>query len=210
LNDELAAELNLNFLLEWYAHYPEFKNNDLYISGESYAGIYVPTFANAILMSTSSHSIPLRGVLVGNGCSGSETSSCGLDPSITTFDESPGGLQLRLAYDHALISKELYLNTSKTCGDHVIDQDRHCYVTRISGDPQINDTFCYQFNKTAWECALTNKSDSYYSCCNALWNSENNMGGMYSSSRSLDLFLLPNYHSKNRYQYLLHLWKVFT
>jgi len=29
-------------LVEWFAKFPEFKGHDLYISGESYGGIYVP------------------------------------------------------------------------------------------------------------------------------------------------------------------------
>ena len=33
---------NLIAVLAWFEKFPEFKGNDLYISGESYAGIYVP------------------------------------------------------------------------------------------------------------------------------------------------------------------------
>jgi len=40
------AEENLVSLLNWYKKFPEFKTNDLYISGESYAGIYVPYTVN--------------------------------------------------------------------------------------------------------------------------------------------------------------------
>ena len=40
--DEKSAEVNLQAVLQWFTAFPEFKTNDLYISGESYAGIYVP------------------------------------------------------------------------------------------------------------------------------------------------------------------------
>jgi len=40
--DEKSAEVNLQAVLQWFTSFPEFKTNDLYISGESYAGIYVP------------------------------------------------------------------------------------------------------------------------------------------------------------------------
>uniref|UniRef100_M1CNC5 Carboxypeptidase n=1 Tax=Solanum tuberosum TaxID=4113 RepID=M1CNC5_SOLTU len=37
-----------SFLLKWFEIYPEFLTNQFYISGESYAGIYVPTLASDI------------------------------------------------------------------------------------------------------------------------------------------------------------------
>jgi len=47
-NDDNVAVDNLHSVLGWYEMFPEFKTNDLYISGESYAGIYVPYLLNAI------------------------------------------------------------------------------------------------------------------------------------------------------------------
>ena len=65
-------------LLQPFKHgtkYPEYKGNELYISGESYAGVYVPYLAYQIDLNNrkaeyapSFESINLKGYLVGNGC----------------------------------------------------------------------------------------------------------------------------------------------
>lgn len=68
-NDTSSAADNLDFLLKWYQKYPEFKTNDLYLSGESYAGIYVPYFANEIVIHNEKSEekiINLKGIMVGN------------------------------------------------------------------------------------------------------------------------------------------------
>lgn len=36
-----AADMN-TFLRRWLEAYPEFQENDFFVSGESYAGVYVP------------------------------------------------------------------------------------------------------------------------------------------------------------------------
>lgn len=45
-NDQSTAEDNLQALLAFFKKFPNLKKNDFYISGESYAGIYVPYLAN--------------------------------------------------------------------------------------------------------------------------------------------------------------------
>ncbi len=58
------------FLQEFYNVFPAFKSNPFFISGESYAGHYIPCMAYHILQqnknSTNFH-IPLEGVMIGNG-----------------------------------------------------------------------------------------------------------------------------------------------
>lgn len=45
-NDEAVAKDNLNALIYFFAFkFPELQSNDLWLSGESYAGIYVPYLA---------------------------------------------------------------------------------------------------------------------------------------------------------------------
>lgn len=45
-DDNTSAQDNLTAVLAWYAKFPEFQGHELYISGESYAGIYVPYLTN--------------------------------------------------------------------------------------------------------------------------------------------------------------------
>ena len=53
-------------------------DKDFFITGESYAGIYVPTLAEAIVNSKGKVAIP-KGIAVGNGCTGTEIGVCGHD-----------------------------------------------------------------------------------------------------------------------------------
>jgi serine carboxypeptidase-like clade II len=61
-----AADAYL-FLANWLERFPEYKSRPFYISGESYAGHYVPELAATILTQNSYNSktaINLRGILV--------------------------------------------------------------------------------------------------------------------------------------------------
>jgi carboxypeptidase C (cathepsin A) len=51
--------------------FPEYKDRDLVIAGESYGGHYIPAFAQAILDNNNENpneKIPLAGAVIGNGC----------------------------------------------------------------------------------------------------------------------------------------------
>ena len=74
--DDTTAADNLAALHSFYEKFPEFKDNELYITGESYAGVYVPTLAEAVLQDAT-FPASLSGIAVGNGCSGSEVGICG-------------------------------------------------------------------------------------------------------------------------------------
>jgi len=57
--------------MNFYKALPQYKQNDLYISGESYGGHWVPSVAHRILQGGLSNA-PLKGILVGNGLTNPE------------------------------------------------------------------------------------------------------------------------------------------
>ncbi|PIN25022.1 Serine carboxypeptidases (lysosomal cathepsin A) [Handroanthus impetiginosus] len=64
VDDEMTARDNLNFLEKWFEKFPEFKNREFYITGESYGGHYVPQLADLIIQSKAK--INLKGIAIGN------------------------------------------------------------------------------------------------------------------------------------------------
>ncbi|KAJ1450522.1 peptidase S10, serine carboxypeptidase [Pelagophyceae sp. CCMP2097] len=76
-DDDTAALDNVAAVESLFKKFPEFSKHDLFITGESYAGIYVPTLAEAILQKGDNYTgAPLKGIAVGNGCSGDEIGIC--------------------------------------------------------------------------------------------------------------------------------------
>ncbi|XP_042373888.1 serine carboxypeptidase-like 42 isoform X2 [Zingiber officinale] len=67
--DESTANDMLTFLLGWYEKFPEFRSRDLFLTGESYAGHYIPQLAN-VLLDYNHHSsgfmFKIKGIAIGN------------------------------------------------------------------------------------------------------------------------------------------------
>jgi carboxypeptidase C (cathepsin A) len=103
-DDNLIAVLNLMTM-----KFPELKDNDLYLSGESYAGIYVPYLAQRIdtYIKQAKHNktggyIPnLKGFMIGNGVTD------------WRFDTTPALFEM--SQMHGLIPIDLYNFMKKNC-----------------------------------------------------------------------------------------------
>ncbi|PIA46408.1 hypothetical protein AQUCO_01500149v1 [Aquilegia coerulea] len=96
--DTRTAHDAYTFLINWLERFPEYKNRELYLAGESYAGHYVPQLADVIIqkniMPTTSQNmiINLQGLAVGNGL---------LDELL--YMKS----RIEFYYTHSLISEEM-------------------------------------------------------------------------------------------------------
>lgn len=63
-----AEDLHI-FMMNWYEKFPEFKSRELFLTGESYAGHYIPQLAD-VLLDHNAHStgfkFNIKGVAIGN------------------------------------------------------------------------------------------------------------------------------------------------
>jgi hypothetical protein len=196
VNDNSTAEMNYLFMKRFYERYPQFGKNELYLTGESYAGIYVPTLAEQIMFGQDrgetvqggdisiGQQMNLQGIMVGNGCTGTDTVSCGERPNIVDFLDSAAGIELSFAHQHALISDDTYEDVLSNCHGPLGWRDCSERVTELPrtvfGDidqgladkcrgPRMTNGTCH------WYCPKP-ESDPNFSCCEATRRYEDDMG----------------------------------
>jgi len=104
-DDSLVARANHAFLTRLFnGALKPYLGRDLYLVGESYAGVYVPVIARELL--ADPQGIALAGMVVGDGCLGSQV-LCGLA-------QEPHW-QLEFLHGHGQFSEELYDRIHATC-----------------------------------------------------------------------------------------------
>ncbi|CAG9322917.1 unnamed protein product [Blepharisma stoltei] len=102
-DDEIAAHDNLLAIVQFFRKFPEYRNHEFYISGESYAGMYLPYLAYNILMynNYSPHNINLKGMIIGGPATD------------FTYDFTPA--LMKLLWTHALIDYNWYYKLVNDC-----------------------------------------------------------------------------------------------
>ncbi|PIA26067.1 hypothetical protein AQUCO_10000025v1 [Aquilegia coerulea] len=67
VGDKITARDNLVFLQQWLLKFPQYKHRELFITGESYAGHYVPQLAELIIQFNKKQKLfNLKGIALGN------------------------------------------------------------------------------------------------------------------------------------------------
>jgi len=108
-DDYRTAKAAHAFMKNFFKAFPEFSKHDLYLSGESYAGVYIPMLAREILDDpTDPARHQIKGLAIGDGCVGTEV-LCG---------QKTGGpwFEIQFFHGHAQISDKLYYQIIDQCG----------------------------------------------------------------------------------------------
>ncbi|KAI4300908.1 hypothetical protein L6164_034235 [Bauhinia variegata] len=139
LNDEVTARDSFVFLQRWFDKFPEYKNKDFYITGESYAGHYVPQLAELIVKSKSKVQFNLKGIAIGNPL-------LDLDIDVNSVEE--------YYWSHGIISESAYKTRISLCNSSRLNREF------IGG--QISLDCVLAINRVADEYSFISAIDPYY------------------------------------------------
>ncbi|KAH0462893.1 hypothetical protein IEQ34_007475 [Dendrobium chrysotoxum] len=144
LGDAITANDSYAFLVNWFKRFPQYKPFEFYIAGESYAGHYVPQLAEKIFDAneeSKENYINFKGFMIGNALMDDETDQTGM---------------IDYAWDHAVISDQVYRDIKKTCNfsiEHDNDScsaalDRYFQVYNIIDMYSLYVPICVENNST--------------------------------------------------------------
>jgi len=150
-DDTTQSVDNLAALVSFFTAYPELQKNDFWITGESYAGIYIPTLAYQVYnYNVAKPAVPIniKGILVGNGCIGNAAGHCGNDPTgINDYHD------IQQWKGHALISETTYDAIMKACDWP--NESNKCQQLLNQAAQEVGDIDVYYLYNTCSDPAIT-------------------------------------------------------
>ncbi|KAL3088562.1 hypothetical protein niasHT_023180 [Heterodera trifolii] len=141
-NDDLTSLENYEAIKQFFSKHPSFRNHSVFITGESYGGVYVPTLTARIVDGQAEFPINLKGMAIGNGYM---NANLNIDTSA------------RFAYGHGIIDEKIWNELEQRCCRGCIDG---CDLTALkdSCERMVDDIFEF-----LWHGGL-NPYDLYRDC----------------------------------------------
>ncbi|XWS72969.1 hypothetical protein CRYUN_Cryun02cG0085500 [Craigia yunnanensis] len=190
--DKSTAEDAYTFLVNWFERFPQYKTRDFYITGESYAGHYVPQLAYTILLNNKNSNqtmINLKGIAVGNGWIDDLTGYLGQFDYLWTHalnsDETNKGIHtychyfnekdpkqcvdfIYKAYDEAgdIDGYNIY---APLCQEHSSSSKKGSYGSVNSFDPCSGAYMSSYLNRAEVQTALHAKVSEWNQCSSFPW-----------------------------------------
>ncbi|KAF0709428.1 Aste57867_5926 [Aphanomyces stellatus] len=137
-NDDFTMARVYEFLAQFYAKYPTYNNRPFYVTGESYAGIYVPYLAYNLVTKPLAH-VNFAGFAIGN-------------PYTDTRAEATADMDY--LYSHGMVSIESYTAVQTNCPESTLIACNH-------GGQNCTDA-CKSALATAEAAASTDSLNPYY------------------------------------------------
>ncbi|XP_043707224.1 serine carboxypeptidase-like 25 [Telopea speciosissima] len=144
--DTRTAMDALEFINRWLDRFPRYKQQEIYLTGESYAGHYVPQLAKEIMTYNSRTKFPinLKGIMVGNA-------------AIDYYYDTIGKADYYLS--HAIISDETHRQILNKCDFHQHNgESKECKSISDYTEKEIGNIDTY--NIYAPTCSNSNGTNS--------------------------------------------------
>ncbi|KAI3446715.1 hypothetical protein Pfo_003380 [Paulownia fortunei] len=188
--DKRTAADNLEFLLQWFERFPQYRGRDFYLTGESYAGHYVPQLSQTIVGHNHKNGediINLKGFMVGNALT-------------DDFHDHLGVFQFM--WSVGMISDQTFKQLNILCDfQSFIHTSEYCEKVLEIADEEIGDIDMYSI--------YTPPCTANFSRLNHLWRRKSKVGLLRrdydpcTEQHSIVYFNLPevqdalHVHSKN-------------
>ncbi len=104
-NDTSTAEVTYYALTSWLKEFPQYRENPMFVTGESYAGVYVPMLVQQILAHPE-ESINIQGFAVGDACT---------PPDICGSKQSGPYWSIQFLFGKNAFSNKLYEEINSVC-----------------------------------------------------------------------------------------------
>ncbi|PAV87210.1 hypothetical protein WR25_18873 isoform A [Diploscapter pachys] len=114
-NDDQTSAENYEAFKLFFKTFPKYRNHSVYIFGESYGGVYVPTLTARVVDGQEDFPVNLKGMGLGNGYVNEKLN---IDTSV------------RYAYGHGIIDEKVWNELEQTCCRGCIDG---CDLTQVTG-----------------------------------------------------------------------------
>ncbi|XP_004292824.1 PREDICTED: serine carboxypeptidase II-3-like [Fragaria vesca subsp. vesca] len=152
VGDKRTAEDSYKFLVNWLERFPEYRDRDFFITGESYAGHYAPQLARTILSknnSTKKTKINLKGIAIGN----------------PWIDENDGTLgEYDYLWTHDLNSDETHAGIHKNCDFASGNKSETCIIYMNKSEDEIGDIDPYNIYAPKCDMSSGTKVNSFDPC----------------------------------------------
>lgn len=142
-NDTSTAQVTYQAIKSWYTLFPEYKSNEMYIAGESYAGVYVPMIVKEILANPDD-SINLKGFAVGDACT---------PPDICGSKVSGPYWNIEFLYGKSAFSNRLYEEIQDVCSQQELIEgglSDECSAKVDQIDDEVGGYWIYGYYDDCW------------------------------------------------------------
>ncbi|KAH7697148.1 Protein F41C3.5 [Aphelenchoides avenae] len=144
-NDNRTSAESYEAIKQFFVVHPEFRNRQVFISGESYAGIYVPTLAARVVDGQKDYPLNFTGIIIDNGL-------VDIPLAFTT--------QAAWLYARGFVDESTWSDLKKCCKGDVDD----CDYTSLDDGCQFHFFDVFQIPGKLWKEGHMNAYDVYRNC----------------------------------------------
>ncbi|CAD8113648.1 unnamed protein product [Paramecium primaurelia] len=139
-SDASSAKDNLQAVIEFFKKFPELSTHQFYISGESYAGTYIPLLANEIIEynKNATKRINLIGLMIGNGCT--DYTECTIEAKRFPIHK------FEFMHSHHLISEKLWEEIDSQRDNCFNSTTQYCKDLYAKTQEEINLSYEFYYN----------------------------------------------------------------